>query len=128
MTQPRRDWTLARAKVDGEGVCRVCRTSHRVEAAHITGRTHDREDGLEYLALTAGGKLLINPDRIVPLCGPATDLNTCHGKYDAHRLDLLPHLHLEEVLQAVADSASGRSNGFETARQRMVGNEMASAA
>lgn len=128
MSQPKRDWILARAKVDHEGVCRVCRTSHRIEAAHVIGREHDRDAGLNYGRDAAGGKLLVNPDRIVPLCGPATDLSTCHGKYDAHRLDLLPYLHVTEVLQAVADCSSGRSNGFEGARLRICGNDLPVAA
>jgi hypothetical protein len=44
------------------------------------------------------------PDRIIPLCGPSTDLTTCHGKDHFNRLEKLELLTLDEQLQAVADA------------------------
>jgi hypothetical protein len=114
-SQPKRDWDQAHEKSILEGSrCRVCRSQRNVQLAHITGRTHDGE-----FPLRAEGDwkpMTVHPDRVVPLCPDH------HRLYDDHRLDLLPHLTMWEVLQAVADSASGRSNGFETARIRMIGN------
>lgn len=101
-TQPRRDWTEAREKVEREGRCRVCgQSAPKLEAAHVIGREHDEPK-------VPGGKTLwVNPDRIVPLCGslnPPWGDQDCHVEYDAHRLDLLPVLTLDEQLQAVRDA------------------------
>ena len=92
-SQPRRDWREARAKVEAEVRCRVCKGSPpHIEAAHVIGREHDEP-------LSAETKVLwVDPERIVPLCG------ICHGHYDAHALDLLPYLTLDEQLQAVRDA------------------------
>lgn len=110
----KRDWSSARQKVVDEGTrCRVCKRTLRVEAAHIIGREHDRDSRNGLVWGHDADACFVRPDRIVPLCGPATDLNTCHGKYDAHRLDLLPHLTREEEAQAVADV------GLEAARMRL---------
>jgi hypothetical protein len=79
----RRNWKEARAKVDAEGECRVCRNGIGLEAAHVIGRVHD----------PANGK--VRPVDIVPLC-PA-----CHREYDGRRLDLLPYLTHEEQAAAV---------------------------
>jgi hypothetical protein len=98
-----RDWRLAREKVALEGNrCRVCPCRWRVEAAHVIGREHDKSPPLRGFEVWRVGEVV--PDRIVPLCGPATDSATCHGKHHAHRLELLPHLTLPEQLQAVADA------------------------
>lgn len=111
----RRNWNLAHEKVIlEESRCRVCRSREMVECAHITGRTHDVEPPLRDEGWRPG---VVHPDRIVPLC------KVHHQDYDAHLLDLIPYLQMWEVLQAVADSASGRSNGFESARKRLIGNE-----
>jgi hypothetical protein len=99
----KRDWADARAKVDAEGSCRRCPTAFGVEAAHVIYRAHDVGSW-------------VNPDSIVPLCGPATSSQTCHGLYDAHRLDLLPYLTLAEQVQAVQDAG-----GIESARRRICG-------
>ena len=102
--QPRRDWSAARAKVEAEGVCRVCRRPNP-EAAHVTGRKHDKPK--------AGGKTLyVKPESVVALCGQH------HRAYDAHELDLLPYLTLDEQLQAVADAG-----GLELARVRLCPSE-----
>jgi hypothetical protein len=104
----KRDWKRAVAKVRKEGRCRVCKRPAGVEAAHTTGREND-EPGDDARVL------LVNPDSIVPLCGPATDTRTCHGRYDAHRLDLLPYLSRDEQVQAV------REVGLEAAYRRLTG-------
>lgn len=100
--RPKRDWTAARQKVDTEGHCRVCRRPRGLEAAHIVGRESDYDPPLRGLQKWQGG--VVAPDRVVPLCGPATDVTTCHGKQHAKRLDLLAYLNLLEQLQAVADA------------------------
>lgn len=87
----KRDWSKARAKVDAERRCRVCGNTGRVEAAHVIGRARDR-DGV------------VAAESIVPLCGPATDSGSCHGRYDGRKLDLLPYLTPEEQTRAVADA------------------------
>jgi hypothetical protein len=105
----KRDWRLAREKVDREGGCRVCGTTQRVEAAHITGREHDSKQAIFYPAIV-GGEVVVSEERICPLCGPATDTTTCHGKQHAKRLDLLPYLTREEETQAVADVGIERAH------------------
>jgi hypothetical protein len=118
--QPRA-WHQAIEKRLNEGDrCRVCRSPRNVQLAHITGRTHDstrplRDEG-------DWRPMIVHPDRVVPLC------ESHHRAYDSHQLDLLPWLTLHEVLQAVADSASGRSNGLESARIRITGDRTAVAA
>jgi len=118
----KRDWSAALEKRDAKGNrCLVCRTSLRVEMAHVTGRVADRRPPLQWPEERAWREpYLVVPSRIVLLCGPATDTTTCHGKHDAGLLDLLPRLTLDEVLQAVADSAAGRENGLEKARIRLA--------
>lgn len=110
----RRDWGEARQKVEEEGRCRVhlCPMTD-LQAAHIIGRTHDRKRPLMDETWPLGD---VHPNRIVPLC------QGHHAEYDAHALDLLPYLTLHEVLQAVADSATGRENGLEKARIRLTGS------
>lgn len=101
----RRDWTDARAKLEAEGECRIslCVSGERLECAHVVGRFRDPE--------VSPGRRRVLPDAIVPLC------RTHHGEYDAHRLDLLPYLTLEEQLQAVRDAG-----GLEAARRRLIGS------
>jgi hypothetical protein len=106
----KRDWKAAREKVDAEGCCRVCGEMWRVEAAHITGREHDRDSRNGLVWGRDPNALFVRPDRIVPLCGPATDTTTCHGKQHAKRLDLLPYLTREEETQAVADVGIERAH------------------
>lgn len=100
-----RDWVDARAKVAEEGCCRICKRSDRkLEAAHVLGREHDEPK----LKLDPTGELVpskilhVEPDRIVPLCGPFPE--GCHGDVDHHRVNLVHHLTLEEQLQAVKDA------------------------
>jgi hypothetical protein len=100
--QPKRDWTDARAKVEQEGCCRICKRSDRpLEACHVLGREHDepkvsKETG-EILK-----ELYVHPDRIFPGCGPFPE--GCHGDVDMRRINVLPYLTLEEQLQAVKDA------------------------
>lgn len=96
----RRDWREARAKVDLEGVCRVCRCGYdHIDAAHVIPRS---------LAPNHGEQ----GDAIVGLC------RACHTDYDEHRLDLLPYLSLAEQVSAV--KAAG---GIERARRIISGRE-----
>lgn len=120
----RRDWQAARTKVDAERCCRCCGSVMRVEAAHTLGREHDEApplrggDDWRYRRPT-----IVHPDRIIPLCGPATDTTTCHGKQHAGRLDVLRLLTLDEQLQAVADAGS-----IEAARVRLIPRRLREAA
>jgi hypothetical protein len=117
MAKPRRDWSLARGKVDAEGRCRVCArvagdalssgAIATLEAAHIIGRTHDFEAPIRWpsdVVYFSRSRVLVAPNRTVPLCGPVGDDSTCHGKEHAGRLELLEHLTVEEQAQAVADA------------------------
>ena len=79
----RRDWSKARAKIDDEGVCRVCESAQAPQAAHIVGRAYDPSDGK------------VRPVDVVPLCP------NCHLEYDGRGLDLLPYLSYEEQAAAV---------------------------
>lgn len=99
-SQPRRDFSDARNKVEEEGKCRVCGIpdgsyidGHLVhlEAAHVIGRKHD-----EVIVGPRGGEILtVKPESIIPLCGD------CHRQYDSRRLDLLAYLTLPEQVEAV---------------------------
>lgn len=108
-TQPKREWTFARRKVEEEGACRICGDTRDLHAAHILGREHDKKrlnGDREF-----GPLWFVEPVRVVPLggefgCG-------CHGRYDRHEVDLLPVLTLDEQLQAVKDAG-----GLEHARLR----------
>jgi hypothetical protein len=96
--KPKRDWKDARAKVEQEGCCRVCkRSGPKLEAAHTIGCEHDEPK-------TPGSKALyVHPDRIVPLCGPFPD--GCHGDYDErHSLNLVHYMTIDEQVQAVRDA------------------------
>lgn len=95
-TNPRRDWTEARAKVDYEGRCRVCgRSDVKLDAAHIIPRSMVPPD--------CGGE---HPDNIVPLCA-----ERCHPAYDRGELDLLGALSIAEQVKAV-DLACGISRAL----------------
>lgn len=113
----KRDWTAAREKVEAEGRCRVCGgggiSRLVLEAAHIIGREHDNHPsigGPEHIYGKA--TLPVMPVRIVPLCRHMRGRG-CHPAYDAHELDLLPYLTVEEQAQAVLDAG-----GIELARRR----------
>lgn len=91
----RRDWTLARAKVESERCCRVCQARERVQAAHTIGRTHDKaKPKLLLTGVTA--TLFVDPVDVVPLC------ERHHQAYDKRELDLLPFLTIEEQAAAVS--------------------------
>lgn len=101
----RRDWQRAREKVEQEGACRVCGAREgerrgtrfvRLEAAHLAGREFDRPAGAR---LT--GVVEVEPDDVVPLCGPYGDTRACHTLYDHHKLDLLPYLRRSEEVAIV---------------------------
>lgn len=77
----RRDWTDAHEKLEREH--RACRVGHgcrgRTECAHVIGRKYDAP-------LHQASILYVHPDDVVPLC------THHHRLYDAHDLELLPHL------------------------------------
>lgn len=106
-SQPKRDWSDARAKVEAEEVCRVCGSNEQVQAAHIIERACDQpKPGF------ASPPLWVNPDSVIPLCGEFSQLK-CHPSYDAHSLDILEFLTTAEQIQAVRDAG-----GIESARRR----------
>lgn len=71
------------------------------------GREHDKPK-------TPNSKTLwVDPDSIVPLCGPFPA--GCHGGVDYHRIDLLPYLNLREEVQAVEEAG-----GIEQARRKLA--------
>ena len=111
MSQPRRDWSDARAKVESEEICRVCGRSICLEAAHIMGRVHDPQKGQSKTRY-------VRPESIVPLCGSLAPEFSCHVLYDAHQIDLLPYLTKEEQAQAVLDAGS-----IDSARRRLCPSE-----
>lgn len=103
-----RDWKEARAKVDREGCCRVCRSTVDVQAAHVIGRRYD-----ELVIGARGGKRMrVRAVDVVPLCP------RCHGRYDRRDLDLLPYLTWEEQAAAVATS------GIAGAVRRICGGDL----
>lgn len=108
---PKRDWTQARAKVEREGRCRYCKsregTNGELQAAHVIGREHDRPP--KHVLGDRPAVWLVFEQRTVPLCP------FCHDAYDAHEIDLLPVLTLEEQVQAVRDAG-----GLELARRRVA--------
>lgn len=120
-SQPLRDWSAAREKVEREGHCRVMndpvtcvprsgedKCGWPLEAAHIVGREHDKKQfGMDWDLVTGQTIWHVDPDRIVPLCLKH------HRMYDRHELDLLPYLTVEEQAQAVLDAG-----GIELARRR----------
>lgn len=112
-SQPRRDWTEAKAKMEREGICRHAwdgECEGKLEAAHIVGRECDRFVALFSIEMetldpstrpeTQYSEWSVERDRIVPLC------TKHHRMYDAHELDILPTLTTEEQVQAVADAGS----------------------
>lgn len=101
----RYDWRAAEHK---RGPCRVCGETYGVELAHVIGREFEEP------TRPGSSTYRVKAQRVVPLCGPSTDPDTCHGKQHRHALDLLPHLHRDEQVQAVADV------GIEGARVRLL--------
>lgn len=91
---PRRDWTLARAKVENEGRCRLADPANvgyersgacdgPLEAAHTVERRHD------------DGERTVQPCDVIPLC------KLHHMRYDARRISILELLTHEEQAAAV---------------------------
>lgn len=101
---PKRDWTLANQK--RTMACRVCgRTDRPIELAHVIGRKVEIPEAVE---TKVDGRLVrlivVRPDRVVPLCGPAIDPASCHGAYDSSQLDLWGYLTKAERWQAIEDA------------------------
>jgi hypothetical protein len=116
-----------------------------LEAAHTVAREYDKpkpcplckgpgliEAEIPMLGLRAGEScpvceghgsltpdvLWVNPDDIVPLCGPSIDKSTCHGKDHDNTLDLLPLLTPTEQLRVVLHLGT-----IERARVRLLPSE-----
>ena len=108
----RRDWTSANRK---RTACRNCGREDNVTLAHVAGREFDRPK-------TWNGQpsktLFVDPDSVIPLCGPVSDPTSCHARFDHHRLDLLGKLTPEEEARAVLDL-----QGLENARIRLCPSE-----
>jgi hypothetical protein len=102
--QPKRDWSDV--EIDANTPCLVCGLEGRTERAHITPRARDEKRGkVRY----------VNPLDIVPLCGPSGDSHSCHHRFDAGEIDLLPYLSPEQQTRAVE-----RMGGIENARMRLA--------
>ena len=103
----KRDW--AAIETDSQTPCRICGIIGRTERAHVAGRKYDRPK-------SAGSKTRrVDPESIVPLCGPSGDRHSCHHQFDAGEIDLLPHLTLAEQIRAVEDLG-----GIESARIKLA--------
>jgi hypothetical protein len=110
-----RDWDAANMEKRSER-CRFCGRRGRIELAHLAGREYDLSPALGYESIRLKrGSLFVAPSRVIPLCGPATDPQTCHALQEAGCIDLLPVLTDEEAIQAVADL------GLHRAYQRLSG-------
>jgi len=117
MTLPRKpplvhDWDLANWE-KRTGKCRVCGAEDRkIELAHVVGVRCDTREAVEEERLFRGKVqpvrvAYINPDRVVPLCGPQVNTGTCHYRLDlGHDLELWDHLTDREKRQAVKDAGS----------------------
>lgn len=110
MSQPKKDWSLARDKIEAEGCCRVCGSTRDLQAAHTIGQT---EQDIDQTGPRGGRTKLVPTNAVIPLCGPFSG-NNCHMRYDHRELDILGYLYLDEELEAV--KAAG---GIENARKRL---------
>lgn len=100
--QPKRDSRDAVAKCEEEGRCRVCGIERGLDLAHLAPREHDEPK--------PGRKTrYVEPDNAIPLC------RHDHTDFDAHRLDVLPYLTLDEQLHVVRVLG-----GIEQARMRLA--------
>lgn len=115
-SEPDRYWDDARAKVEHEECCRICKKpaafGRPLEAAHVLGREHD-EPRISPITGEPLKELYVHPNRTFPACGPFP--NGCHGDAEYRRINVLPYLSLEEQLQAVRDA-----DGIEAARIRLA--------
>ncbi len=105
-----------------DGRCIICGTPN-AELAHIVGRVHDTKPPLGWIGNWNPKAPLVIVERVVLLCGPATDSDTCHGVYDGPasgrgKLNLLPKLDVARQAQAVADAG-----GIFPALRRITGRE-----
>lgn len=103
MSQPRRIWNT---DIDRDTPCRICGLQGRTERAHVSGRAYDRRQGKTRI---------VDPETVVPLCGPFGDSQACHTRVDRGEIDLLPYLTVEEQARAVSDLG-----GIELARKRLA--------
>lgn len=101
--QPNRDWDEAIRKVRREAECRLCGVQRNLQAAHLAPRAHDKPKRF-------GSKVRhVAPDNILPMCA------SCHRRFDAHMVDVLEYLTVEEQVHVVR--ALG---GIENARMRLA--------
>lgn len=84
-----RSWHEARAKVEREGICRVCGSVDALQAAHSVARA------VQDVKVEDKSFLRVNPDSVIPLCP------SCHMAFDSRRLSLLGLLTLAELRNAV---------------------------
>lgn len=125
----KKQWNDAREKIDREGACRNCGLSWEsvmsLQAAHtvnqkLQDRTKvvplDEPDRSERIPKNFVRVIWVNPDSVIPLC--VTQDGGCHGKYDAHQLDILGLLTYEEEADAV------RAVGIVRAVKRLSGGKM----
>lgn len=103
-----RIWTDAIQKIQDEAACRNCgRTDKKLDCAHVSGRSFDRPK--------PGKKTKwVDPDDVIPLCGPFGDKDSCHTKYDHHQLSIISSLSPPEQLKAVQNFGT-----IELARRRL---------
>lgn len=83
--------------------CRTCGAQEGLQLAHTIGREFDSP----YIG-SQQFDLYVDPDSVVPLC------RGCHQMYDAHEIDLLGKLTVDEEMDAVK-----RAGGLENARVRL---------
>lgn len=93
-----RDWQDAR-DAKAHHCCRVC-SGTPIELAHTIGRAED--------VRTSRTRRYVHPDSVVPLCGRFSARN-CHGRFDAHTLDLWPFLTPVERRWAVERVGKGEA-------------------
>jgi len=78
--------------------------------AHLSARAYDP------LSVDPRFDRYVRPESVIPLCGPATDTTTCHGKQHAGTLDLVPHTTNREQASVVIDVGIERAYKLLTSR------------
>jgi hypothetical protein len=103
---PRRDWSDI--TIEASDPCRICGAEGQTERAHVSGRRFDKP--------RPGKRIIwVNPLDVIPLCGPATDSQSCHCRFDSGVLDVIGYLTSEEQVRVVENFGS-----IEQARMRVA--------